>query len=342
MPNARHAASRRAPRPQPPATPANDTLRERIRALDAGLRAFNQTDLPAYNRWMHGRFEPLLAHIRETRALIQEREDLIDRVDAIAFEHNLPHPAAWRRLAEPYAAPPWFEECSTPNAGSHGADDGGAGGADPEEDALYNELSRAFAELSGEGESTDPAEAADRHRRLKAAYRELARRLHPDTHPAADALLRARWLETQEAYHDGDLFRLESILTLLELTTPDDPPPAPSATDSDRLRRTADWLQEQVAARQRHPAWLFTRSPDHAGAERDFERAHRRDLAGLQIELRRLEQRIQSWSRPPRARLGHTAAPPRPRATPASGKGRVWIQLEFPFDWTSLALRREG
>lgn len=53
--------------------------------------------------------------------------------------------------------------------------------------------------------------------RIKELYRQLVRRLHPDTRAESDAEVSAVWHEVQEAYSDGNVERLEMLLAMTDL-----------------------------------------------------------------------------------------------------------------------------
>ena len=82
----------------------------------------------------------------------------------------------------------------------------------------------------------DPEE----EKRFKKLYLNLAKRLHPDLHPQQGDKEKALWLQVAQAYHAGDIEKLESLAAILT--------DAPGAEDvpAGKLSDAIETLQEKV------------------------------------------------------------------------------------------------
>lgn len=311
-----------------------DRLLEHIRTARAQLDRFNRHDLPAYDDWMAARFRALLASTRELRARADEIQDDLDRIDSLAFEENLPHHRAHSRIFDNYVGPEWFAADTGLRLSDLEADEE-TGDDDGDDDPYHDQLAEAFAELLGPYADPDEETAvvAAREERMRVCYRQLARRLHPDHRQSGEG---GPWIElwhqAQEAYNQGDVARLEVLLTLTEMETGDLPQPRDrqeAASLIKKLRHTVAHLSQQIEAGTAHDAWGFASRTDRAALETAFERERLRERITLEKRVLALERKLRRWSRPPRLR---TSPPVRPTFHITS-RARIgqWVQLEFPF-----------
>jgi hypothetical protein len=171
-------------------------------------------------------------------------------------------------------------------------------------------------------------------REVKAAYRRLAKRLHPDSSGSWDEGERRLWDEASRAYQALDLGGLQRIDLMLTLER-GEPVPAGQARElrrlHDKLFRTVINLGSELAELREHPGWEFgKRKKTKAFRERiqgdldEFIHAGRERLKRLQMEIR-------SILGPQRKGKGkgkgtrQAKAPSRPRSRPADE------QFEMPF-----------
>ena len=82
---------------------------------------------------------------------------------------------------------------------------------------------------------------------FKHLYRQLAKKLHPDLHPAQTAEMKNLWARTMDAYALGDLARLEILISIVESKYVDAEPPAAG----DRKEVGASILEEMRATLMR-------------------------------------------------------------------------------------------
>lgn len=307
-------------------------LLEQIRTARSRLDRFNRLDLPAYDDWMGARFGTLMASIRELRARADEIQDDLDRIDGLSFEENLPRHRAYARLFDAYIQPEWFANSTGLTLSDIEAQDE-SGDDDGDDDPYHNQFVEAFAELLGPYADPDEETAvvAAREERMRICYRQLVRRLHPDHRPAEDGDPSLElWHQAQLAYNQGDVARLEVLLTLTEmeageLSMPIDRKAAAALIR--KLRNTASHLDRQIEAGMAHDAWQFASRTDRAPLELAFERERLRERLTLEKRVLSLERKMRRWSRPPRM---PSPQPPK-MPLPTRGKAGVWIQLEFPF-----------
>lgn len=311
-----------------------DRLVAHIRTARAELDRFNRHDLPAYDDWMAARFRTLLDSIRELRARADEIQDDLDRIDGLAFEENIPHHRAYSRIFDSYFGPEWFAEDVGLRLTDLEADDE-PGDGDGDDDPYHDQLAEAFAELLGPYADPDEETAvvAAREERMRVCYRQLARRLHPDhREPGETGQWVELWHQAQEAYNQGDVARLEVLLTLTEMDAGDLAQPRDrqeAASVIKKLRHTLAHLSQQLESGNAHDAWGFASRADRAPLEASFERERLRERLTLERRVLSLERKLRRWSRPPRLR-SHSANRPTFIIARRTRIGH-WVQLEFPF-----------
>lgn len=94
--------------------------------------------------------------------------------------------------------------------------------------------------------------------RAKAAYRKLARLLHPDVSPEHAALFTKHWPSVQSAYADWDADLLEALLSCVEGTLVGEDQPLPSVADEvGRLRHLLQSQTERLARLRAEPPFCF-------------------------------------------------------------------------------------
>lgn len=159
---------------------------------------------------------------------------------------------------------------------------------------------------------------------LKATYRKIVARLHPDRNPNPTARETEIWHLAQDAYSDEDLQRLESLLKAIDNNS------APSfdfkkmavgeiiALRKDVERRLRS-IKSSLTQAKRDPAWEFTKMQ----ANPKKIATHRREIQGsLQYEFDamsraqdQLRKVIAKWETPksPRKSAGERSATPSSR-----------------------------
>ncbi len=163
-------------------------------------------------------------------------------------------------------------------------------------------------------------------REVKATYRRLAKRLHPDSSGSWDEGEKRLWDEASRAYQALDLAGLQRIDLMLTLER-GEPVAAGQARELqrlyDKLVRAVMSLGSELAELREHPGWEFSkRKKTKAFRERiqgdldEFIHAGRERLKRLQMEIR-------SILGPKRKGKGKAPSKPRPRSADE--------QFEMPF-----------
>jgi len=136
------------------------------------------------------------------------------------------------------------------------------------------------------------ARAVERSGEVKRLYRLIVGRLHPDRNGAMGAWERDLWEQTQQAYQEADIERLEALLGLIESGDRNAVHPPKRISVSAILRMIRDAkramraLQQQVRSAKRHPGWGFENQGDPE--LRRMEMRGRRVLLEEQATLGRL------------------------------------------------------
>jgi hypothetical protein len=179
-----------------------------------------------------------------------------------------------------------------------------------EYDALFKEFKRKIsgqddlpkARQAGPPPREKSSSAVVPEARVKELYRQLVRRLHPDTRADGDATVAEVWHEVQAAYADGNVERLEALLAFADVREKRFGPQTSLAqiravfTD---LIRTLHAVRRSIAEARKAPAWNFTRTLDRAALERQTRADLTRDLVRRRTELADMTRLLDNWTRAP-------------------------------------------
>jgi len=259
-----------------------------------------------------------------------------------------------RRAAPPPEAPP--RDSDDEDLDDEDADFGGAAGfhggtGDPEADrwlfdefleinfgvyaedltkAEYAELLARFKkEVLGEipnpkkhaapGQAKAPAPVKPGAERLKELYRQLVRRLHPDTRKDSSPSVTALWHEVQDAYATGNVERLEMLFALSEMTGQTFNPSTTLFQMRSALRelkRSIQAVLRSLSGAKKDPAWGFAQTQEHAALHDRIEKQLLRDRAGQMSALAKINALLASWEKTTKKRKPST--PKVARKTPRS------------------------
>jgi hypothetical protein len=222
----------------------------RLDKSKAAWKRFQQNEQPAFSRWMISTFETLLSRVGAIEAALAEKESLVYEVE---MEMIFGGARSWRVACRevrnrrdqkpspddpegvPPPPPPRDEEKFDPSDFEHIAEF--------EQEELFEDFLRVvmgmnpdklkdrtyalrFAEFKADvlGKERPPRQPAPpapppkpEQSRLEELYRQLVRRLHPDTQSENDSAVSALWHEVQEAYGLDNVERLEMLLALTDL-----------------------------------------------------------------------------------------------------------------------------
>jgi hypothetical protein len=323
-----------------------DRARRALERGQAELEAFEKQDLPQFREWMHTTFGTLLSELRETSRDLHARQGELEDIEMAAGFWGCSLRTAWIRLQRGEA--PAFSD--DPARGEPGAPDDdeadGEGGDDPwsappgEDAGEYSEEeAELFARLfgfdprttkaPGQGEGVRHPTNREDERRARDAYRQIARRVHPDTHGREPSpAIKAIWYEAQDAYRTRDAGRLELLLFRLDLEAgkqqPGKAPVSMLRQLTQRLKRTLQDVRRKMRQQRLDPAWGFRHVKNRARLAGSIEFALSRDRDALRRELRGLESALNRIRRPtaPNARADRRPS----REGPASAR-----QPDLPF-----------
>ena len=303
----------------------------RFADLQRLLARFQDHDKPKFDRWVQSTFGDLVSELRTAQGEMNRLRELIFEVETRTWFNNQSCAAAYRDVLDRQAR-------RRENPG------GGSGDDDLEEKMRAHLEAEARDNKADENEARQPGGpphrpnhlGAEKESRLKAAYRSMARRLHPDRHAHVTPQMRERWHAAQQAYLAGDVDLLESMETLLHDEEEEVSAETPVSLILDRTRRLAisiAQLNGKVQHAQREPAWGFSELKDHARIKRMMGKTLPTQIKGAREEIAELEEKIEQWQTDaerfyPGFKDAHPDAPPgeggrkeTPRRAPAK-KGK--------------------
>jgi hypothetical protein len=135
--------------------------------------------------------------------------------------------------------------------------------------------------------------------RLKSIYRQLVRRLHPDSRAEEREGVDAIWHEVQDAYAKGDLARLERLFAVTDAVsgTLDAGGAFSAMYDALReLRRSIRALLKSLAVAKKDPAWNFSRAGDHSSLQQRISMQLHSDRMEQLRRLERLGETLADWA----------------------------------------------
>lgn len=294
-----------------------------MQKLASSVEEFENTILPAYERWENEMLGPLLMEERQLKAKIAQLEHLIHRatLESLFTGRNAGeiYEEADREMKE------WEErqanqdaEPSTPEPEEEPFDPDGdrefsdeerefrayvrfACGDEPDKFSkreykkLFNEFREWKQKREGEA-ATVSRKKEDVPARVKELYRVLVRRLHPDTGKARnDPHTERLWHDLQDAYAEMDVERLEVLLALTDLHE------SGSAIRSTlfhlrkvakKMESTVRELKSRIREARSSPAWAFWHSENREQTASKFRAAIERRIRVAKNHIATLEAEI--------------------------------------------------
>ncbi len=264
----------------------------RFADLQRLLTRFQDHDKPKFERWVQGSFGGLISDLRAAQGEMNRLRELIFEVETRTWFNNQSCAAAYRDVLDRQA-----RRRENPSA--------------PGDDDLEEKM-RAHLEAEARDSEQDEKEArqpggpphrpnhlgAEKESRLKAAYRSMARRLHPDRHAHVTPQMRERWHAAQQAYLAGDVDLLESMETLCHDEEEEVSAETPVSLILDRTRRLATsiaQLNAKVQHAQREPSWGFSELKDFARIKRMMGKTLPTQIKAAREEIEELEEKIEQW-----------------------------------------------
>ncbi len=304
------------------------------------MNRHEQEDRPAFERWYQDRFGQLVSTLRREEALVHEYGELIE---AVQFEYHYrggSYRAAYRRVMDRReSGEPEEETRSEGDAAEDGqADEAEAFksffrdvfGCDNEEaEDLFREFTgqkgqeREQASARKPGVDAESEEEESLLTRIKDRFRLLARKLHPDVQGETCDRKKELWHEAQEAYREGNLERLDTLLAVCEVEE-DRVTEATGLSLLEKVRgkfrASLRALNTKLREAKKDPAWKFSRSETNGRFEARIRRDIEYRLEHTRDEREEMEALIGEWRQP--MGLARKAASEGNRTAPRKKSGR--------------------
>ncbi len=298
---------------------------------------YENEDRPAFERWYRDRLGELTAKVEREESIVRQHAELIEEVEFEYHYRGGSHRAAYRRVMADR------EHRDREDGDADDADEDFDFDEDDDEDDAFDaffrdvfgceddEAEEMFREFTGRtgGTANDHAtarkaassarslEEGSRLTRLKDRFRLLARKLHPDVQGEITARKNELWHEAQEAYQEGNLEHLDTLLALCEVEE-DRVTEATGITLLEKVgRKFRDSLKEvrrRLREARRDPAWRFSRVRDRGKIEARLRRDLELALDHARGQREEMESLIGEWKKP--AGLGRASAEAKRRKTP--------------------------
>lgn len=303
---------------------------------------FERKDKPAFVRWRAREFGALLSKAREVETQIRDAQTLVHEVEMemrrgfqdahrayqrVMFRRENPSVAtddeetegprdergAAGKLSD-FEKESLFQEWVKRSLGTN---------PDKMDDEAYSTTFEAFKSHMFRGAPEEPRERSVRRprgqqrveieieeeeaeeakdARVKALYRVLVRRLHPDLRDDASTEVSGLWHEVQEAYAAGDVAHLEILLALIDIESNG----TSAQTSVSQMRATLAELERATRALEKslleaegEDAWDFAQSGPNEELRLRLERQLKSDLAQRSLRLDVFTKTIAAWASGP-------------------------------------------
>jgi archaellum component FlaC len=326
-------------------------LRTELANKQEQLRKFEEEAVAEFDQWLNRTHGAELTRIRELRREIEEWEFIFAQLRALEWTHPEALEEEFEDLLKrrengtlPDYVPLRFRR------GSDGEDHSGDGDSEEDVDDMddFEDFDEAFeAEFEkffenmgggfgdfdafgsggrGERESGDDAIV-----RLKATYRLLAKRLHPDLSDLPADQREKRWHELQEAYQQSDIEGMQRIEAVCDM----DRTGITTKLGLARLSDLIDYhqshlgpLRQAIREAKRHPAF------PHPKKKREQIRQEvsceiRESVEGLEEDAREIREFVEEIAsfgekqEPVRVAAGQSNGSPKPAGNPKPSKPRA-------------------
>jgi hypothetical protein len=253
------------------------TARKRLEKAARDLHRHEETDVPAYDSWLHRTFPLQLSALRELHAEVTAKTRRILSVRMQAAQHGGSHKRIWREQKAREANPEAFKR----------------------EDADFDEEEEFGARHEATQEDFEKAAGPKPTPGARDIYRRLVQRLHPDRGGTWTTARAQLWHEVQRAWAAADadwLARLEvDWETANEVLSP--------TSALGRLRRGIEEIdaarrdtERKLREYRKAPQWRFTLREKQRSALHDRTEANfLHDVTFLRRQLDHLNATIAAW-----------------------------------------------
>lgn len=313
----------------------------RLNRARVGWHHFERKDKPAFIRWRAREFGALLSRARDVEVQIRDLQAVIHEVEMEMRRGFQDAYRAYARVMSRRAnrsSPEHGDDAASSQASA----DSRRRLSEFEKEALFQEwVKRSLGtnpdKMDDEAYSTSfeafklhmfrhaPEESARRPQRpkacevpempeneedepaldsrVKALYRRLVRRLHPDLRADGSTEVSALWHEVQEAYAASDVARMEILLAVsdIESRRVHDQSYAQMLVVLAELERARRALEKSLLEAEREEAWDFARMGPNPELRERVEYQLKADLARRVRRLDLLSRTIADWAQGPLA-----------------------------------------
>lgn len=311
-------------------------LLQSLAQLEDRVRKFEDFEHTAYENWFRLEFGPELMALQQTYEIIRERQILVRRInELIETDGFTPREALYVALNK--NQPTVSNSNSNSNSKKshdHDADEIAArrrAKLESKRAVRREEKKQKKKNNSNNNDQSAPRETksqADPNRnRMVSLYRNLARRLHPDSPLSIKDLPTSRvlnlWFEVHSAYHSANYERLVAITAWLDQRQLEDGASQStpfglsfSASFSERFERirsmtkSCSRLKKRITELETHPAWNFLNAREPLNQKVNLKTRRRaakeleEETAHTRLGLEALNDFIESigTAKPPRER----------------------------------------
>ncbi|QSR84054.1 J domain-containing protein [Methylacidimicrobium sp. B4] len=238
-------------------------MRERI-------RTFLSDERRQFRSWIEKHFPALAREIEQAEGSLHELRQLVFEVESMSWLKGQGLALSYRKVSAKRSSRPAAEKPDRKRG--------------PGEEPLDSGL-------------RESVEIGETRRRLKKAYRILARRLHPDVNGGGDGKRMERWRAVQLAYQAGDLDLLESFCLQDDGTLGQGESLSWLTGRVSRTEKTLARALRELQSYRRDPAWGCGRGGWESTVGPKVEAWLRARLAEIRKETRELKSRTRQWQR---------------------------------------------
>jgi hypothetical protein len=258
---------------------------------------------PAYWRWLAASFGDRIDNVKKLHAALLQKVAILNRIRELCIFEGLSRISAFEQATDEFPSNDEAEEENdSQNTESRYGDEDGFG-ADFKDDTSGSQSESSWSHRDSPRKQAAATEAMSREAKVKFYYRKLAQTLHPDLARGETDLSREYWQETQDAYQNHDLDRLQLIWTMVSLHTD-------SLSRELRLfdlRSAVAQMKEKVRViknekrrlNRTDPSWGFDKK-DHGTLAGEIRSDIENDERTIDRALRDVEDDLRAFSKKPK------------------------------------------
>lgn len=289
------------------------------------LRIFHEESQPSFMQWLNMQFGKEIKQLRELAEKAQKLERLVCEVDEYKHFAECTYYEAYQFIMNKRKNTDLQKDASeeTEEVFNTGFENVFGSrkkwkGSKQEYDSLYEEYKKIYHSFSSttedfdEGDDDAPIDLNNHQfseNRLKALYRSLARKLHPDVNDDLDLNRKNLWHQVQDAYEAKDLNRLETLSTMSEAFENNTCSVASVwslKVLNQELKEGLKYLKKKIKECSKELAWDFAK---HRKEPKKLNQLYNkisfemeRDRSELTKQIQSIETFIHQWKQKPHSR----------------------------------------